>query len=155
ELGEAGARGRVLHLVVDVRPDRVELAQPGEQVGLLRQRARERLEQVVVGVDEPGRDDRPAEVEEFTLLLPRTGCAGAVSGARILAGGGWLTPHPGWGHARVPGSRRVAGAQLGDQAVLDPEPAALVLGAGVVHRHDPGVREDHEASSGTSSNRST
>ena len=34
-------------------------------------------------------------------------------------------------------------------------PAALVLGAGVVHRDDPGVREDHTTSSGTSSKRST
>ena len=50
---------------------------------------------------------------------------------------------------------RVARADLGDEPVLDPEPAALVLGARVVHRDDPRVAEDHAASSGTSSKRST
>ena len=57
----------------------------------------------------------------------------------------------------VLGRRRAASprADLGDEAVLDPQPAALVLGAGVVHRDDPGVGEDHATSSGTSSKRST
>ena len=50
---------------------------------------------------------------------------------------------------------RVAGAEAGDQPVLDSNPAALVLAAGVVHRHEPAVRENHEASRGTSSKRST
>ena len=62
ELGEPGARGGVLHLGVDPRPDRVERAQPGEEVGLLRPGARERLVEVVVRVDEAGRDDGAAEV---------------------------------------------------------------------------------------------
>ena len=74
ELGEPGARGGVLHLGVDPRPDRVERAQPGEEVGLLRPRARERLVQVVVRVDEAGRDDRAAEV------------AHRASGRRLSAG---------------------------------------------------------------------
>ena len=52
ELGEAGARGGVEHLVVDPRPDRVERPQPGEEVGVLRPGAREGLVEVVVGVDE-------------------------------------------------------------------------------------------------------
>ena len=60
ELGEAGARGGVLRLGVDPRPDRVELAQPGEEVGLLRPGARERLVEVVVRVDEARRDDGAA-----------------------------------------------------------------------------------------------
>src|SRR5206468_1077428 len=51
--------------------------------------------------------------------------------------------------------RRVTGADSLDPAVFDPQPASSMLGAGVVHRHDPGVREDHDASSGTSSKRST
>ena len=63
ELGEARARGGVLGLGVEPRPDRIELAQPGEEIGLLRAGPRERLEQVVVRVDEPGRDDRAGEVD--------------------------------------------------------------------------------------------
>ena len=101
ELGEPGARRGVLHLFVDPRPRRIERLQPGEEVGLLRAGARERLVQVVVRVDQARRDDRAAEV--------------------FSAAGG---------RRRRP--RR--------SAVLDAEPAALVLGAGVVHRHDPGVR---------------
>ena len=77
ELGEPGARGRVLRLRVDPRPDRVELAQPREEVGLLRPRARERLVEVVVRVDEPGRDDRAAEVD----ALVASGSAPAADAA--------------------------------------------------------------------------
>ena len=40
ELGEAGARGGVLGLGVDPRPDGIQLAQPREEVGLLRPGAR-------------------------------------------------------------------------------------------------------------------
>ena len=68
ELGEAGARGRVLRLLVDRGPDGIERLQPGEEVGLLRARARERLVQVVVRVDEPRRDDRAAEVDPLVRL---------------------------------------------------------------------------------------
>ena len=64
ELRQPGAGGRVLGLGVDPRPERVERPQPGEEVGLLRARARQRLVQVVVRVDEPGRDERAAEVLE-------------------------------------------------------------------------------------------
>src|SRR6185437_1951884 len=52
-------------------------------------------------------------------------------------------------------ARRVTRAHLDHEAVLDPHPAAVVLGAGVVHRDDAAVAWDHSASSGTSSNRST
>ena len=62
ELGEAGPRRGVEHLVVDPRPDGIERAQPGEEVGVLRPGAREGLVEVVVGVDEAGRDDGAAEV---------------------------------------------------------------------------------------------
>ena len=98
ELGEAGARGGVEHLLVDPRPDRVERPQPREEVGVLRAGARERLVEVVVRVDEARGDDRAAQV------LGRAG--------------------------------RVPAADLGDEAVLDPEPAAVVLGARLVHRDD-------------------
>ena len=52
ELGEGRARGGVLGLGVDARPDGIQLAEPREEVGLLRSAARERLVEVVVGVDE-------------------------------------------------------------------------------------------------------
>src|SRR5262249_57697034 len=52
--------------------------------------------------------------------------------------------------------RRLAGADLGDEAVLEADPAAGDLRAGVVHGDDVGVGEEaHPASSGTSSKRST
>ena len=117
ELGDAGARRGVEHLVVDARPGRVERLQPGEEVRLLRPGARERLVEVVVRVDEPRCDDG----------------AGEILGAL----------------------RRVARAELGDQPVLEPDPAALVLGARVVAGQHPRVAEDHSTSSGTSSKRST
>ena len=103
ELGEARARRRVLRLGVDPRPHRVELAQPGEEVGLLRAGAREGLVQVVVGVDQAGGDDGAVEVD------------------------------------RVPGVRLGTAADRRDRGALDEQPAALVLAAGVVHRHDDGV----------------
>src|SRR2546429_1754918 len=54
------------------------------------------------------------------------------------------------------GLGRSAGAELRDEALLDPDPAVDVLGPGVVHRDDVGVGEDgHSTSSGTSSKRST
>ena len=54
------------------------------------------------------------------------------------------------------GSVRIAYADLGDEAVLDPHEPARVLGPLVVHRDDRAVAEDHSsASSGTSSNAST
>ena len=40
-------------------------------------------------------------------------------------------------------ARRLACTDLGDEAVLDPQPAVRVLGAGVVHRDDSAVAEDH------------
>ena len=52
--------------------------------------------------------------------------------------------------------RRVARAERRDQPVLDLQPAARVLAAGVVHRHEPAVLEDHAwTASGTTWNRST
>ena len=53
-------------------------------------------------------------------------------------------------------ARRLAAVHVGDQPVLDPQPAALVLGARVVHGHEPRIAvRGHDTSSGTSSNRST
>ena len=63
ELGDARASGGVLCLGVDPRPDRIELAQPGEEIGLLRPCACEGLVEVVVRVDESRRDDRAAEFD--------------------------------------------------------------------------------------------
>ena len=63
ELGEPGACRGVLRLGVDPRPDGIELSEPGEEVGLLRPGAGQGLVEVVVGVDEAGRDDRAAEAD--------------------------------------------------------------------------------------------
>ena len=68
ELGEAGARGGVLGLGVDARPHGIQLLQPGEEVGLLRPGAREGLVEVVVRVDEAGRDDRAVQVDALGRL---------------------------------------------------------------------------------------
>ncbi len=103
ELGKARAGGRVLRLRVDPGPDRVQLLQPREEVGLLRASARERLVQVVMGVHEAGGHDRAVEVDPVERL-----------GLRPRADGG-------------------------DRRAVDEEPAARMLGACVVHRHDPAV----------------
>ena len=63
QLGEPRARGCVLRLRVDPGPDRIQLAEPREEVGLLGPRAREGLVEVVVRVDEARRDDGAAEVD--------------------------------------------------------------------------------------------
>ena len=68
ELGEARAGGGVLGLRVDPRPDRIELAEPCEEVGLLRAGSREGLVEVVMRVDEAGRDDRAAQVDALVGL---------------------------------------------------------------------------------------
>ena len=65
QLGEAGAGGGVLRLGVDPSPDWVELAEPREQIGLLRARASQRLVQVVVSVDEPRCDERAREIDSL------------------------------------------------------------------------------------------
>src|SRR5439155_1719582 len=78
---------------------------PREEVGVRRPGARQRLVQVVVRVDEAGRDD------------------GAV---QVLAG-----------------LRRVARAESRDQPLLDLQPAARVLAAGIVHRPGPAVLDEH------------
>src|SRR5829696_8574885 len=75
---------------------------------------------MMVGVDEPGGDERPAQVD------------------------------------RLVGGRLLAGAGLRDEAVLDEQPAAVVLGACLVAHDDVGIRvEGSHASRETSSNRST
>ena len=118
ELREPGTGGGVLGLGVDPAPDGIELLQPGEEIGLLRPRTGERLEQVMVRVDERRREDGAAEI------------LGAF--------------------------RRLAGADLRDEAIFDPDPAVGQLRPRLVHRHDVGVCENgHSASSGTSSKRST
>ena len=62
QLRQARARSRVLHLVVEPGPHRIQRLQPGEEVGILRTGPREALVEVMVGVDEPGRDDRAVQV---------------------------------------------------------------------------------------------
>ena len=104
ELREACACGGVLGLGIDPRPDRVELAQPGEEVGFLGPGAGEGLVEVVVSVDEAGCDDRTVQVD--------AGCRLGLD----------------------------TGADPGDRGAVYEEPAALVLGAGVVHRDDDAVR---------------
>ena len=103
ELCEARARRGVFRLRVDRRPHRIQLAQPREQVGLLRPCPCQGLVQVVVRVDEPGRDDGAGEVD---------------------------TPV---GHRLGPVADRR------DRRAVDEHPAVGVLGAGVVHRDDPGA----------------
>ena len=65
ELGEPCARRGVLGLRVDPGPDGIELAQPREEVGLLRASARQRLVQVVMRVDQPGGHDRAPQVDSW------------------------------------------------------------------------------------------
>ena len=62
ELGETDSRRCVLGFLVDRRPDRVERLEPAEEVLVLCACAREVLPEVVMGVDEPGRDDGAGEV---------------------------------------------------------------------------------------------
>ena len=76
ELREPGAGRCVLGLRVDPGPDGIELAQPREEVGLLRASPRQRLVQVMVRVDEPGRDDRAAEIHALLVLRLRSGAGG-------------------------------------------------------------------------------
>ena len=66
QLGEAGQRRDADHLRRQPRPDRIERAQPVEEARVLRrrQRAGQRLEQVVVGVDEAGQEDVPGQVDD-------------------------------------------------------------------------------------------
>ena len=77
ELGEPGARRRVLGLLVDrrPRPGRASCSQR-EEVRLLRPRAREGLVEVVVRVDEAGRDDGAAEVDTLVRLGRRAAAGG-------------------------------------------------------------------------------
>src|SRR5262249_37448189 len=63
ERGEAGARGGPLGLVVDVRPDRIELDEPLEERRLLGEAARRPLVEVVVAVDEAGRREPALAVD--------------------------------------------------------------------------------------------
>ena len=72
ELGEPCARRGVLGLRVDPGPDGIELAQPREEVGLLRARARQRLVQVVMRVDQPGGHDRAPQVDSRGVIRLRT-----------------------------------------------------------------------------------
>ena len=58
--GETRARGRALHRVVDLRPDRVQRHQPAEQALVLGEPPCRPLVQVVMAVDQPGRREQPA-----------------------------------------------------------------------------------------------
>ena len=71
QLGEPGTRRCVLRLGVDPGPGRVELDEPFEERCLLCPGTRKRLVEVVVRVDEAGRDDCAAEAHPlvgFRLL---------------------------------------------------------------------------------------
>jgi hypothetical protein len=76
ERGQPGARRRPLDLLVDLRPDRVQLHQPLEQRRLLGEPARRPLEEVVVAVDQPRRRQAATRVD------PRRLAAEAGRGAR-------------------------------------------------------------------------
>ncbi len=73
ELGQPRTSRRVLGLVVEPRPHGIELAQPREEIGLLRPRPRERLEEMVMRVDEARRDDGAGEIDHLVRLRRRTG----------------------------------------------------------------------------------
>ena len=78
----------------------------------------------------PDRVERPQPGEEVGVLR-----AGAGEGlVEVVVGVDEARRDDGAAEVVGTARRRVAGAELGDQAVLDPEPAALVLRAGVVHR---------------------
>ncbi len=62
ELGEPGAGGGVLRVPVDLLPERIEVLEPREEVGLLRPGSRQRLEEVVMRVDQAGREEGAADV---------------------------------------------------------------------------------------------
>ncbi len=68
ELREACAGSSVLGLGVDPRPDRVQLLEPGEEVGLLGSRAGEGLVEVMVRVDEARRHDEAVQVDSLCRL---------------------------------------------------------------------------------------
>ena len=106
QLGQSGARGRVLRLLVDPRPHRIERLQPAEEVLVLGARPRQVLPEVMVRVHKARRHDGAAQVD---------------------------------GLVRV-GTR--APANVRDDAVLDEQPAAVMLAAVVVHRHDVRVVEE-------------
>ena len=61
QLGETRPRRRVFRVGIDPGPDRVELDEPFEERCLLRPGTREGLVQVMVRVDEAGRDDCATE----------------------------------------------------------------------------------------------
>jgi hypothetical protein len=114
ELDEAGVRRDVRRLLVQARPQRVERPQPVEEVAAQRgrERAREVLVQVVVGVDEPRRHQAAGRVEH--PLRRRRRVAGAAHAADQPAGHG----HPAAGelppvvvHGRD--EQRVADEQVG------------------------------------------
>ena len=72
KLGQPRARCRVLGLVVEPRPHGIELPQPGEEIGVLRPPSRERLEEVVMAVDEARRNDGAVEIDHLLGLRRRT-----------------------------------------------------------------------------------
>ena len=67
QLGQRGLRGGEDVIRVQARPDRVERLQPVEQVGILggRHGAGQGLVEMMVGVDQPGENDVPAQVENL------------------------------------------------------------------------------------------
>jgi hypothetical protein len=78
ELGEPRARRRVLGLRVDPGPDRVELPQPREQVGLLGARAGQGLVQVVVGVDQARGEQAAGAVDRGRRAVVPAGTDGEI-----------------------------------------------------------------------------
>src|ERR1700716_3508232 len=71
QLGEADLGGGPLPIGIDRRPDRIEVAQPVEEAALLRADARERLVEMVMGVDQPGERDQSAPIDDIGLLVNR------------------------------------------------------------------------------------
>ena len=84
QLGEADLGGGSLPVVIDRRPDGIELAEPVEEAALLSVDPRERLVEVVVGVDQAGHRDQAASVDDVRLLANRwTPLADPADGAAV------------------------------------------------------------------------
>src|SRR5665809_30281 len=75
--GQARARRRPLHIHIDVRPYRIQLGQPLEEIRLLRTPAREPLIEMMVAIDQPRCGQATAAVDAPDTRLER-GCSSAA-----------------------------------------------------------------------------
>jgi hypothetical protein len=80
EPGEVRGRGGVQLVGAEPGPDRVERGQPAEEGVVRGVAAGDPLVEVVMGVDEPGRDEEPAAVDPAPAVHLRRGAAGADRG---------------------------------------------------------------------------